>query len=71
MTYISDDALNYLCINDKSLWKFFVEKYYGNGRVLTDGMAYACYFIPLWIWKIIDSFISVGIDKTMNVYNTK
>lgn len=57
MGYISDDKMNIQYLQDLSIFQFISQRFFENGRFLTDGLAYICYHIPLMIWKIIDSLV--------------
>lgn len=65
MQFISDDEMVVATITNESLLGNFLNRWYGNGRIITDVLANAFYRIPFIIWKVVDSVVYVMIARIL------
>lgn len=57
MQYFNDDLTVLPSIESKSLWDFFLLRFYSNGKIFTDVLANFFYRFPLIFWKLFDTAV--------------
>ena len=48
MNYISDDVANIELLANNSTFDIIIGRFYGNGRFITDGLAFLLYHLPAY-----------------------
>lgn len=73
MQYFNDDLFNLPNVQSSSLWDFFIDRLFYNGKIFTDVLANLFWRLPMMIWKVFDTLvyllIAVLITRTFS-HNT-
>lgn len=65
MTYVSDDVLNVQLTQTMTNGQFFWERFYSNGRIVTDVAAFMLCRIPIECWKVLNTGVFLLIAVVM------
>lgn len=63
MKYFNDDLTVLPSVETMSLFEFFVQRLYSNGKVLTDVFANFFYRFPIIVWKVFDTVVYLLIAR--------